>query len=444
MFRKIVNILVAFLLVASIGTAQNVDRSKRPAAKKAKAITFPKFQRATLSNGLELIVIENKAFPLVTVYFTTRAGNFYEGDKTGASVLTSRLHTKGTTTKTAMEIAGEIDFLASTIYSGASWDANYYSIESLKKNLNKTMDILADCILNPAFSEEELQREVAQIVASYKRGKTDISELAENELMKTVFGTNTPYGTRVTEENISKITTDDVKAFYKKYFVPNNTFCVVNGDITLKEAVALLESKLKDWKRGPEPQKDKIDMVFPTTPRIVVANRDGAVQSAIRVGCVTLDRKNPDFLELGVVNTYLGGYFGSLLMQKLREEKSYTYGVNSGLDTRLFGGLFAIRTLVGTQFTEGAVEDILEEIKSLTTTPISDEKFEALKSYIIGTFAMSLETDVAVAGRIRELYLSGLPLDYYDRYVSSIQKMTKADFVRIAKKYFTNTYAQQA
>jgi predicted Zn-dependent peptidase len=437
MLKRIINIIVVFCLILSIGFAQGskLDRSKAPQGKKAKAITFPKFKQATLSNGLELIVIENNVYPFVQIFFGVEAGNFYDGDKTGLSVLTSRLQIKGSDSRNAMQIAGDIDFLASTIYSGASWDVNYFAIRSLKKNLNQTLDILVDCILNPTFPEDELQREVTQIVANYKRGKTETNELSENEFMKVTFGEDNPYGKRITETNIKKITTDDIKDFYKKYFLPNNTFCVINGDITLKEAVTLLEQKLKDWKKGPLPPKDKGDLKIPPAQRVVVVNRDGAVQSSIRIGGVTMTRTNPDFLKLEVVNTYLGGYFQSQLMQKLREEKSYTYGVNSGIEPRLFAGVFGIRTQVGSQFTADAVTDILKEIKQLSTSTISDDRFNALKNYLIGNFSMSLESDDAIASRIRDLRTVGAPLNYYDNYIPSVQKMTKEDFLNVAKKY---------
>jgi predicted Zn-dependent peptidase len=199
--------------------------------------------------------------------------------------------------------------------------------------------------------------------------------------------------------------------------------------------VALLEEKLKDWKNGKSLLVATADDPKVPATKVVVVNRDGAVQSAIRIGCLIPDRANPDINKLSTLNTYLGGYYRSQLFQKLREEKSYTYGVSSSVDARLFIGIFAVRTQVGSQFTEGAVEDILDEIKKLSTTPIPDDRLNEVKSYLIGSFPMQIQTDAQVANLLSSLKLYNLPMNYYDNYISSVQKTTKEDLMKIAQKY---------
>ena len=447
MLKNVVNILVAFSFVILIGCASTskldvsdaskLDRSKAPKGDNPKAVVFPKFKEATLSNGLDLIVIENSAYPLVSISITSRGGSYYDGDKIGVSSLTSNLLTKGTTTRNAMQIANEIAFLGSSLNSFSISDGNNVTASTLKKNLNKTLDILADCILNPTFAEDELKREVTQRLAGIKQGKTDPNTLAENRFTKVVFGDEMPYGNSIsgTETSLNSITVSDLKTFYTNYFIPNNTFCIVSGDITLEEVVALLEEKLKDWKNGKSHLVATADDSKVPATKVVVVNRDAAVQSAIRIGCLIPDKANPDINKLSTLNTYLGGYYRSQLFQKLREEKSYTYGVSSSIDARLFTGIFAVRTQVGSQFTEGAVEDILDEIKKLSTTPIPDDRLNEVKSYLIGSFPMQIQTNAQVADLLVFLKLYNLPMNYYDNYISSVQGTTKEDLMKIAQKY---------
>jgi zinc protease len=437
MFKRIINIVVAFLLLLSIGFAQSkLDRSKAPIPDKPKSVTFPKFQESTLSNGLNLIVVENHKFPTVFISFTFKGGSYYDEDKVGLSTITSELLIKGTPNRTAMQIANEVDFLGSNLNSSSTWDMNRLTMRSLKKNLSQSLEILSDCILNPSFTEEELQREVAQMFARIKNNKTQPDYLAETQFSKVVFGDEHPYGKVSTEASLSSITVADLKNFYSKYFIPNNSYCLISGDIILQEAVSLLEEKLKDWKeKSSEKQKDNITPNFPSIPKVVLVEKTDAVQSAVRVGCVGIARTNPDYLKLVTLNVYLGGYFRSQLSQKLREEKSYTYGVSSGFDARLQPGPFAVRTSVASEVTAPAIEDILEEIKKLSTSLIPDDRFNEVKNYMMGSFPISIQTNTQVASSISNLKLYGLPMDYYDNYISNIQKITREDLKQVAEKY---------
>jgi len=437
MFKRIINIVIAFLLVLSIGFAQSkLDRSKAPTPEKLKSVTFPEFQESTLSNGLNLIVVENHKLPTVFISFTFKGGSYYDGDKVGLSSITSELLIKATSNRTAMQIANEVDFLGSNLNSSSTWDMNRLTMKTLKKNLSQSVDILSDCILNPSFAEEELQREITQSLARLKNSKAQVDYLAQTQFSKVVFGDEHPYGKVTTEASLNSITTSDLKQFYAKYFVPNNAYCVVGGAISLKDAVALLESKLKDWKKGTELPKDNVAPKTPASTRnIVVVDKPEAVQSAVRVGNVSITRLNPDYLKLYVLNVYLGGYFRSQLSQKLREEKSYTYGVSSGLAPRLFPGPFVVSTSVKSEVTASAIEDIFDEINKLSTTLIPDDRFNEVKNYVIGSFPMGIQTAVQVAGLLSNLKLYDMPMNYYDDYISSIQKITQEDLKNVAEKY---------
>jgi zinc protease len=441
MFRKI-NILLCLLLFGVMLFAQQsgLDRSKSPKAEKPKEVSFPKFKEAVLSNGLGVIVVENHDQPVVFVSITTRGGSYFDDQKPGLSSLVSELLIKGTGKRNAMQIAQEIDFLGAELNSSSSWDANKVSIKLLKKNIDKGLDIFSDCIINPSFPEEELSREINQRMAELKHSKSEPNYLAEINFSKVLYG-NLPYSKPVSgdENSLKTIMSDDLKKFFSKYFLPGNSFCVVTGDITLNEAVSLLESKLSGWKKGEEVRSVYKKFEINNQKKIVVVDKKDAVQSSIRIGCIALDRNNPDFFAAYVLNTYLGGYFRSQLNLNLREKNSYTYGASSGFDARMLPGPFSVKTQVASAVTTQAVTEIFNEIDALVKKTIPDERLTEVKNFIIGSFPVGIQTNSQVAGAISNIKLFGLPLNYYDNYVSSIQKITKADVVKAAKKYLDSS-----
>jgi zinc protease len=306
---------------------------------------------------------------------------------------------------------------------------------TLKKNLYQTLDIFVDCFLNSTFAEDELQREVAQRIAGLRHSRTEPDYLASSQFSKVIFGDEHPYGKVSTEASLGSITAADLKAFYTTHFIPNNSYCVVSGDITLQEAFELLETKLLSWKKGPEVQLADAAPEVPSLPKVVVVDKAGAVQSAVRVGCLGIAITNPDLRKLDVMNVYLGGYFRSQLFQKLRGEKSYTYGVSSRFDWRLFPGAFTVSTSVGSEFTAPAIDDIIEEIGKLSTTLIPEDRFNEVKNYMIGSFARDIQTSSQAGGLLSNVKLYGLPMNFYDGYISSIQQVTREDVKAMAEKY---------
>jgi zinc protease len=436
MFRKIYIALGLLLLAVTIFAQPKLDRSKPPKTEKPKEITFPKFKEAVLSNGLELVVVENHVQPTVFISVTVKGGSYFDDKKSGLSSLVSELLTKGSSKLNAVEIAHEVDFLGAELNSSSSWDANKIIIKLLKKNLNKGLDLFSDCIINPVFPADELSREITQRLAELQNNKTEPTYLSETRFSKVLYD-SLPYSNQISgdENSLKMITADDLKNFYKKYFLPNNAYCIVVGDITLEEIIPLLESKLSAWKKGEKVNNVYNKIEIKNKKRIVVVDKKDAVQSSIRVGCIGIDRKSPDYLTLSLLNTYLGGYFRSQLNLNLREKNSYTYGAHSGFETRKLTGPFAIKTEVASGVTAPALTEILKEVERVTKYDISDDRFNEVKNFMIGSFPIGIQTPGQVGSAISNLKLYELPLNYYDSYVASIQKITRADVKKAAQKY---------
>ena len=210
---------------------------------------------------------------------------------------------------------------------------------------------------------------------------------------------------------------------------------MVCGDITMDEAKNIFEAKLSGWKKGAEVKNEYKKFEINNQRKVVVVDKKDAVQSAVRVGCIGIDRKNSDYFPILVLNTYLGGYFRSALNLNLREKNSYTYGASSGFDSRMLPGPFTVRTQVGSEVTAPAVKEILSEIETVSKTPITNDRFNEVKNFIIGSFPVGIQTNSQIAGVISNIKLYGLPNDYYNKFVASVQKISKTDIVKTAKKY---------
>lgn len=344
--------------------------------------------------------------------------------------------TKGTKTRTATQIAEEIDFVGGTLNSAASWDATNVNVLVLKKYLNVGIDILQDVVLNPTFPDEELERVKTQRLASIKQSKAEAGYLAGVRFAKELFAGH-PYGNESggNEESIQKIKRDEIVKFYQKHFIPNNSFIIFAGDITPAEAVPLVEKYFGAWKKGPNPHKKFKDVKNISQTRVVIVDKPGAVQSAIRVGHLGIDRKNKDYVKVFTLNTLLGGYFNSRINMNLRETRGYTYGASSSFDARFYPGPFVVSTDVRNEVTDSSIVEIIKELKRLIDEPVPEDELKMAKDYIVGSFPLQIETPAQVAARIMTIEIYGLPKDFYDRFREEVKKITAKDIQETARKY---------
>lgn len=421
-------------------TAQDIelDRSKPPKAGPPKDVKFPEYFDTILPNGINVLVIENNKIPAVSVRLVFKdAGSFNDGRKFGLASVTSELLAKGTKTRKATEIAEEIDFLGGSLNAGSDWDGSYISLSVLKKHLGKGIEILSDVVQNPVFDNEELARLKEQRLSAILQGKDDAGNLSDKRFNKTVFGelpyANPPEGT---EETIKNITADDLKDFYRNYYTSSNLIIAFVGDIKVEEALEFTEKKFSGLPINGINNKNSFSYSDPETYKnVFLVNKPGAVQSNLRIGHVGIARNNPDYIAVTIMNTILGGYFGSRINYILREKHGFTYGARSYFNPHIYSGDFSVDTDVRNEVTDTAISLILDELKKITTEKISDEELETVKNYMTGVFPLQLETANAVATRVINLKLYNLPGDYYNKYISSIISLTKEDILNAAKKY---------
>ena len=431
--------------MAETGTTQNntLDRSKPPKPKPPKDVRFPEYVDTALSNGINLLVIENYKIPSVSIRFVFKdAGSYYE-TKYGVSSMTAELLTKGTKNRTATQIAEETDFYGASLSTGDDWDGSYVSLTVLRKYLDKVTDVLADIILNPVFAEEEISRVKEQRISSIIQGKDEPSVLTDKMFNKVVFeGSPYAYPPEGTEESIRAMTRDDINGFYNEHYLPDRLILAFVGAISKDEAISIVNEKFSNWRKNNEIPKNVgetgvqeiLDKNF-NTDNVYIVDKASAVQSNLRIGHKGIARNNPDFIAVTVMNTILGGYFGSRINYDLREKHGYTYGARSSFNTRIHPGDFSVDADVRNEVTDSSVERIIDNLRRITSEEVTDEELQTVKNYLTGLFPLQLETANAVATRVINLKLYGLPRDYYSTYISQINSLTRQDILRAAQKY---------
>jgi zinc protease len=416
-----------------------LDRSKPPKSGPPKDVEFPDYFDTTLANGINLLVIENRKIPAVSVRLVFKnAGSYYDNGKYGLASLTAELLTKGTKTRSATQIAEEIDFLGASLSSGSDWDGSYVSLSALKKHLDKGIDVLADVVVNPTFQEEEITRVKEQRLSSILQGKDDVGNLSDKRFNKVVFGEHPyAYPSEGTEESVKNLSKADFEDFYYNHYLPENLILAFVGDITKEQAIDIVNNKFKDFIRKIPPENDiKLYLIDDTKPNSVyVVNKAGAVQSNLRIGHIGIKRNNPDFLAVTVMNTILGGFFGSRINLNLREKHGFTYGARSNFNSRFYPGEFSVDADVRNEVTDSSISLVMDELKKIVQQDVTDDELQMVKNFLTGIFPLQLETANAVATRVINLKLYNLPKDYYNKYISNINSLTKEDILNAAKKY---------
>lgn len=415
-----------------------LDRTKPPKPGPPKDVQFPDYFDTILPNGINVLVIENNKIPAVSVRMVFKdAGSFYDGDKYGLASLTAEMLTKGTANRSATEIAEEIDFVGGSINAGSDWDGSYISLSVLKKHLNTGIDILSDVAQNPVFADDELARVKEQRLSSILQGKDDAGHLSDKKFNKVVYG-ELPYSNPAegTEVTVKDIKSEDLRDFYKMNYYSGNLIIAFVGNITKEEALKITEEKFSNLPKDGMNRVNSFKYNESTgIKNVYVINKPGAVQSNLRVGHLGIPRNNPDYIAVTIMNTILGGYFGSRINYNLREKHGFTYGARSYFNPHLYAGDFSVDTDVRNEVTDTSITLILGELNRMISEEVTNEELETVKNYMTGVFPLQLETANAVASRVINLKLYNLPKDYYSKYISAINALTKQDILDAAKKY---------
>ena len=428
-------------MAAGTGTESlNADqgwRKKLPRAGKPRALALPKGDQFKLANGLTVIHNRKPGLPLVSAALVFRSGAEANPlDKSGLASFTADLLDEGTTTRNSAQIADQIALLGASLTTNTSADASAIQLVSLKKNVAPAFDLLADIALHPSFPEDEVERQRLSRLGELTQHREDANAVAATVSAAALYGFSHPYGYADlgTEAAIKTTTRDDLAAFWKAHYVPNNAALVVSGDISRDELTALAESRFGSWQPG---SLDAVKTGKPerTSARLVLVDKPGAPQTALRLVAPGPDRKTPDYASLQVMNAALGGLFTSRMNTNLREEKGYSYGVRSGFAYHRQPGPFEIRTGVRTDVTGPATEELFKEIRGLKSHPVAGDELRKARDSQLLSLPGAFETGSAIVGSLANTFVYDLGLDYYTRLPAALRKVDGKSVLGMADKY---------
>lgn len=417
---------------------EGADRSTVPQTSTFPEVKFAKFERQFLSNGLELIVATRSAVPVVNISMNFDAG--YASDQfgeLGTSSLTMTMLDEGTKKRNALEISDELARLGANFNARSGIDASSVGISALTENLDASLDIYADIILNPAFPENELERLRKMRIAQIQQEKTQPIGLAIRLFPALLYGEGHAYSMPLTgsgtEESVARITRDSLVDYHGTWFRPNNATMIVVGDTTMAEIKPKLEKLFAKWEPGEIPTKNIADVSLSDTEKVYIIDRPGAEQSIIFAGNVAPAVRDGNELAIETMNEIIGGSFTSRINMNLREDKSWAYGAFTMLlDTKGQRPFIAYAPVQTDKTMESMAEIRRELIEYLGDSPATAEEISKVKDNNTLSLPGRWETSRAVLGDINEIVTYDLPDDYWDTYAQNVRNLSQEQIIAAA------------
>jgi zinc protease len=408
------------------------DRSKVPEPGAPPAAKFPDLERATLSNGLKIVLAERPSVPQVRFDLLLDAG--FAADQSaepGTANMTLAMLDEGTQRRTSLQISEELQRLGASLSAFSRLDYSSVTLDALKENLDPSLALFSDVVLNPSFPQRDFDRLKKQQLAAIEREKAEPFTMALRAFPELVYPTGhayaTPWSGTGTEESAAKITRADVAAFHRAWFKPNHATLIVVGATTMGEIRPKLERLFAAWKPGDIPAKNVKDVAPPATPAVYLIDRPGALQTVILAGNLAPPKNNPNEVPIEVMDALLGGNFGSRINMNLREDKHWSYGAGSFIRDARGQRPFVAYAPVQTDKTKESLVELAKELQGiLKDRPVDSTELAQAKSSLTLTLPGEWETMAAVDATIRSIVTFGLDDRYFDTYPTKVRAVDSA------------------
>ncbi|MBL7934362.1 MAG: insulinase family protein [Bacteroidia bacterium] len=413
-----------------------LDRKQAPDFKTIDKIHIQHAVENTLDNGIKVFTIDSGSQELTKIEFIFKAGMYYQSQPLLASAANNLLET-GTKHYTANELSDNIDFFGSFFECAVEQDYASLALFSLNKYLDKSLHYVEDIIKNPTFPKDEFDIYISNKKQKHLVNSEKVNVLARRRFSELIFGEKHPYGVSVKDEDFDKLTLESVIEFYKAFYHSGNCTIVASGKLS-KDLIETLNKFFgkENWGHNHSKSIPVPKVVLDTTKQQKhFIEKPDAIQSAVRVGRLMFNKRNPDYFKFQVLNTILGGYFGSRLMANIREDKGYTYGIGSGLASLVNGGFFYISTEVGTDVTNDTLKEIYKEIKLLREELVDVNELETVRNYVLGQFLRSVDGPYSLADKFKAIWEFGLDYDYFDNYFEAVKTITPEEIKTLANTY---------
>jgi len=410
------------------------DRTKQPEIQSIDTFHPVHAEKSKLSNGIPLYLLESGTEDIVKIDLMFRAGNWYQPTPLVAEA-TNDMLTEGTSNLTSEEIARKLDYYGAFLQTNANNDIATVTLLTLNKYLKETLALLSEITQTPSFPKHEFQTYIRNKKQHFLLERSKVNSQSRIKFKEALFGPSHPYGKILRLEDHDQVTTEDLKAFHNSYYRPKNCEVLVTGHIK-EGTVEQLDNYLGNtsWKTEEYPD---IPIFHPHSAeqKEIFTPKENAVQSAVRMGKVLFNKHHKDFMEMQVVNTILGGYFGSRLMKVVREEKGYTYGISSLLISLVNEGYFVIVTEVGANVCGKAIEAIEKEIKRLKQESIGAKELSMVKNYMKGEILRSFDGPLPTSSTYLKLMENTISEDYHNRMIHTINEIHPERIRELAEQY---------
>jgi zinc protease len=428
--------LLALSVVLAPVFAQTMDRTKPPETPPIPSYKLPPIERSKLSNGLEVVLIEDARFPMVTVRLNFAAGSKFDPkDIPGLSEAVATLLTEGTKTRDSRKISEETDDIGGSLNGFTGPDSLTVAGSALSENLSKLLTLVADVSINASFPEDEVHLRQQNRAENLRAERSQPSFLAREKFAQAVYGSSPYAHVAPTEDSIHKMDGKALTAFHDAYLVPNNAALIVIGKLPAHDAVMKqITAGFGAWARKDLPVAPKIDSPAPKR-QIILVDRPGSVQADIHVGRLAPTRLTAEFFPLMVGSNILGGGGSSRMFVDIRERDGFAYDAHSEYATNREAASFAAVTEVRNEVMEPALKEVLEEMDRMANQPVTKDELSNVKNYMSGLYLLRLETQDGLANQLNGMKTLGMPENYLETYVTKVRSVEPGQIQAAAKKY---------
>ncbi|MES2620378.1 MAG: pitrilysin family protein [Bacteroidota bacterium] len=411
-----------------------MNRAFAPEINLIDSLTLPKVENISLHNGVPVYLLNEGEQEVIKIELIFKAGKWFE-QKNLIADFTSRMLREGTQTKTAKQLADTFDYYGANFNESAGFETAGASLYSLTKHIDSLLPLFFEIFTESIFPENELNTIISNRKQKLSVNLKKNDFLANRNFVNALFGQSHPYG-RVTEfENFEKISVEDLKSFFKRYYSATNLIIIVSGkfdDSVVKKLNQYFGGK--SWMG--EKVDERISYKIDSSPELVHhTEKADSVQSAIQIGNLSINKTHPDFQKLSVLNTVFGGYFGSRLMSNIREEKGYTYGIHSSFVSYPHSGFIEISSEVGKDVRDATMKEIQYEINTLRNELIGEEELNVVKNYISGKILRSIDGPMKFSETLKGLLIYNQDLSYIQEFLKTVREVNAEELLQLANTY---------
>lgn len=409
-------------------------KREQPPVYPVEKVTIPDTKSTVLSNGVQVYAIEAGTEDIMRVEFTFRAGQVKESMPLLAST-TNMMLTEGSENYSSEELNRLLDYYGIFHNTSSEKDRAGLVMFFLSKHIDKVLELSREILFHPVFPEEELSSLLKKRLRWFLVNREKVQNLSMDQFFESIFGKNHPYGHKIKGSDFEKLNTAQISDFHSKYYNPGNMAIIISGKLHEK-SIDLLDKYFGGLATGEVAYYDDNRKVNSQKRNRIHIEKAGTVQTSIRIGSTTINKRHSDYPGLKVVDSILGGYFSSRLMKNIREEKGYTYGISSSVSSLDLTGYKVISTEVGKENLQNTLDEIYREIRLLQSVPLMKEELSIVRNYMSGEMVRMFDGPFALADSFKSVWEFGLDSSYYLRLAEKINTIDPDEIIQLARTYY--------